>query len=76
MRSPYTTRVRRARLAVVTALLVGIAGGAARAQATKDTTPKFDIYGFGQGDFVVDFKRNNPQWFDVNRPSKLPSNPD
>jgi hypothetical protein len=69
-------RSRLSRLAVVAALLVGVAGGALRAQATKDTTPKFDIYGFGQGDFIVDFKRNNPDWFDVNRPSRQPSNPD
>ena len=39
-------------------------------------TPKLEIYGFGQGDFVVDFKRNNPDWFDVNRPSRLPVQPE
>jgi len=76
MRSPRTTRSPFARVVLGAALLAGIAGSGAFAQATKDTTPKFDIYGFGQGDFVVDFKRNNPEWFDVNRPSKLPSNPD
>lgn len=76
MSSPRPMRSRLSRLAVVAALLVGVAGGALRAQATKDTTPKFDIYGFGQGDFIVDFKRNNPDWFDVDRPSRLPSNPD
>ena len=61
---------------IAAAMLVGVAGGAARAQATKDTTPQFNIYGFGQGDFIIDFKRNNPDWYDVNRPSKLPSFPD
>lgn len=75
MRSPNTTRLPRARLAIAAALFVGFAGGVAHAQATKDTTPKFDIYGFGQGDFIVDFKRNDPAWYDVNRPSKLPSGP-
>src|SRR6476469_9042950 len=76
MRSPRTTRSPFARVVLGAALLAGIAGSGAVAQATKDTTPKFDIYGFGQGDFIVDFKRNDPNWFDVNRPSKLPSNPD
>jgi outer membrane DcaP-like protein len=76
MRSPSTTRSPFARVVLGVALLAGIAGSGALAQVTKDTTPKFDIYGFGQGDFIVDFKRNDPNWFDVNRPSKLPSNPD
>lgn len=75
MRSTDTPRRLLSRLVLATALIVGAGGGVAGAQATKDTTPKFDIYGFGQGDFIVDFKRNNPQWFDVNRPSRLPSFP-
>ena len=32
-----------------------------------------EIYGFGQGDAIVDARRNDPLWFDVNRPTKLPS---
>ena len=69
------TRTATLRSAVV--LLAWLGAGVAGAQGTtQDTTPKFDIYGFGQGDFVIDFKRNDPAWFDVNRPSKLPSNPD
>jgi hypothetical protein len=35
--------------------------------------PTLEIYGFGQADAIVDFKVNNPDWYDVNRPSKLPS---
>lgn len=31
------------------------------------------IYGFAQADFIADFKQNNPDWFDVNRPTQLPS---
>jgi len=66
-----------ARRTVAVVLLAWLGAGVAGAQGTtRDTTPKFDIYGFGQGDFVIDFKRNDPAWFDVNRPSKLPSNPD
>ena len=32
-----------------------------------------DIYGFLQLDLGYDFKVNDPNWFDVNRPSKLPA---
>jgi DcaP outer membrane protein len=49
------------------------AGGQAAAQ--PEPKPTIEIYGFGQADAIVDFKRNNPDWYDVNRPSKLPSFP-
>ena len=57
---------------------VGLCLGAqvAVGQAPVDTTPRLTISGFGQADFIVDFKRNDPLWFDVNRPSRLPSGPD
>jgi len=38
-----------------------------------DTSIKIEIYGFTQGDMINDFKTNNPDWFDVNRPSRLPA---
>jgi hypothetical protein len=70
----YRTLIRRA---VVPCALLGIASGTAAAQAaSNDTTLRFEIYGFGQGDLGYDFGRMNPQWFDVVRPSKLPSTPD
>jgi len=69
--SLYRTLFRRA---VVTCALLGIASSAAAAQAaSNDTTLRFEIYGFGQGDIGYDFGRMNPQWYDVVRPSKLPS---
>ena len=40
-----------------------------------DTTTKIEIYGFVQADAIGDFKANNPDWFDVNRPSVLPKTP-
>ena len=43
------------------------------AQAAPTTGPKFDIYWVAQADAIVDFEQNNPDWYDVNRPSKLPS---
>src|SRR6478752_8766818 len=69
--SLYRTLFRRA---VVICALLGIASSAAAAQAaSNDTTLRFEIYGFGQGDIGYDFGRMNPQWYDVVRPSKLPS---
>jgi hypothetical protein len=35
--------------------------------------PELEIYGFGQADAIVDFEQNNPDWYDVLRPSKLPA---
>ena len=43
------------------------------AKATADSGRRFEIYGFAQGDAIGDFNSNNPDWFDVNRPSKLPA---
>src|SRR6476661_5660169 len=72
--SLYRTLFRRV---VVACALLSIASSAAAAQAaSNDTTLRFEIYGFGQGDIGFDFARMNPQWFDVVRPSKLPSTPD
>ena len=44
-------------------------------QAGQPEPPKgtLEIYGFGQADAIVDFKQNDPDWYDVNRPSRLPS---
>lgn len=41
-------------------------------QASK---PTLEIYGFGQADMITDLGRNNPDWYDVNRPSRLPNSP-
>jgi hypothetical protein len=43
--------------------------------ASTDTTPRLTISGFGQADLGEDFRRGDPNWFDVNRPTKLPSGP-
>ena len=49
-------------------LLIGIS---ATAQAQGPGT--LEIYGFGQADAIADFNQIDPQWYDVMRPSKLPS---
>src|SRR6188768_1419981 len=68
-----------------TVLLVSLSLAAAQADAQTqrprtqarrvvvDTTQQLEIYGFGQADAIFDFKVNDPNWFDVNRPTKLPS---
>lgn len=43
------------------------------AQPAAPEGPELEIYGFVMTDFGFDFRNNDPQWFDVNRPSKLPS---
>ena len=61
-------------------MLVGVAGvasaeepGAPPAQVSQDEKGTLEIYGFGQADAIADFKQNNPDWYDVNRPSRLPN---
>jgi len=58
------------------ALLIG---GAARARAQSAAPPDnkttIDLYGFAQLDTGAQFKQNDPNWFDVVRPTKLPSFP-
>jgi hypothetical protein len=50
--------------------------GAAQ-KGPKETPPKsnIDLYGFVMLDSGYDFKTNDPNWFDVVRPTKLPSFP-
>jgi hypothetical protein len=40
--------------------------------APKDTA-WLEVFGFAQADAIFDFDQNNPDWFDVNRPTKLPA---
>jgi outer membrane DcaP-like protein len=43
------------------------------APAQAPPVPRLDIYGFVMTDFGYDLRTNDPNWFDVNRPTKLPS---
>jgi hypothetical protein len=43
------------------------------AVAALDTVQQIELYGFAQADAIYDFNQNNPDWFDTNRPSRLPS---
>jgi len=53
-----------------------LAASAAAQPPAQSDKPTLEIYGFGQADAIVDIKQNNPDWFDVNRPSKLPASED
>jgi hypothetical protein len=67
---------RHARWAIALATLLIVASVApVRAQqpAPAPDGPTVNIYGFGQADVIWDFQQNNPDWFDVNRPSRLPA---
>ena len=62
---------------IVLALLTG-AATLARAQGTQqppatETKPSMDIYGFAMLDMGYQGEQNDPNWFDVLRPTKLPS---
>ena len=51
-------------------------GESAASEAPQpEAKPTFEVYGFAQLDMIYDFKQNNPDWFDVVRPTKLPSFP-
>jgi hypothetical protein len=72
--------------ACVFLLLIGASGGA-RAQSVNPPgstsaqaappaeTGTLEIYGFGQADAIADFNQTHPDWYDVLRPSRLPSFP-
>ena len=52
-----------------------VSGSLVTAYAQSDDTvdPRFDIYGFAMMDTGYQFKQNDPNWFDVVRPTKLPA---
>ncbi len=60
----------RSRLA---ALLCGFSVVGAGQTTATDPKPWLQVYGFAMMDAGYDFKQVNPDWFDVIRPTKLPS---
>ena len=60
-----------ARMLVVAGALVAAIPGV-YAQSSTEGNTKIDLYGFAMVDMGYDFNQNNPQWFDVMRPTKLP----
>lgn len=56
-------------------LLAGTSSMLSQQQTPRDTAKheRFELYGYSQGDLGYDFNQNDPLWFDVVRPSKLPA---
>jgi hypothetical protein len=63
--------VRVRSLVFLVAALAALATPAMAQDAS--TKPKFDVYGFAQLDFGSQINQINPDWYDVMRPTKLPS---
>jgi len=61
------------RTAVLALCLTACSASLAPAQTPPDAKPSIEIYGFGQVDAIADFNQNNPDWYDVVRPSRLPN---
>lgn len=61
--------------AVALALTVGTAAlqAQAAAEAPAKPAPRLQIYGFAVANLIYDFDQVNPDWFDMERPSKLPA---
>jgi hypothetical protein len=57
----------------VLAVLAGLAPAALAAQG--EPGPRFEVYGFVMTDAGYDFKQVDPAWYDVLRPTKLPTAP-
>ena len=53
--------------------LVPAAPDPVTAPAADESGSRFDIYGFAMLDTGYQFKQNDPDWFDVVRPTKLPA---
>ena len=66
-------RLRFATSAVAAAILLFVASVPVWAQEPTNTMPELDIYGFAMLDTGYQFGQNHPDWFDVVRPTKLPS---
>jgi hypothetical protein len=57
------------------AILALIGSASLLAQDAADTMPHLDIYGFAMLDTGYETGRADPNWYDVLRPTKLPSTP-
>jgi len=59
------------RFGSVALLVLCIVAGAVT--TVRAQQPSVEIYGFGQADAIADFNQTHPDWYDVVRPSRLPS---
>jgi hypothetical protein len=56
-----------------TVAALALAAGLSTAEAQDDTGARMEVYGFAMLDTGYQFNQNDPNWFDVVRPTKLPS---
>lgn len=66
----------RRRIAHLTLAPLWLAFAAMPSMAAAETTESeksFEVYGFGQVDYIQDFNRVDPAWADTLRPSKIPT---
>ena len=72
-----TSRKRTTRALVLLSILLSLSALPTAAQNEKANkpaaNPRLEIYGFVMTDAGHDFEQTHPDWFDVLRPSKLPS---
>ena len=61
---------------LVMACVLAVAVPAAFAQSTPEEKAKISLYGFAMLDMGYDFNQNDPDWYDVMRPTKLPARND
>src|SRR5262245_29761147 len=75
MRNHSSMRSNRVLLLICISIVLAapLAWGQAAAQTQTPAERRIELYGFVMTDFGFDFKRVNPDWFDVLRPTKLPS---
>lgn len=78
--SPWTTTAMTAALLLTLAPFAPGQQAAPASVAVPDapapsTSPRIEIYGHAMADFGYDFRQMDPKWFDVMRPTKLPSVP-
>jgi hypothetical protein len=60
-------------LLVVLLMLSSLTPSHAQQTSTSQQRPRMDVYGFAMLDLGYDVKQVDPDWFDVVRPTKLPS---
>lgn len=70
---PSTTTSTTAAPHAAGATSAGAGGTTAKSDEDKDKGTTFEVYGFAMLDMGYQFKSNHPDWYDVIRPTKLPS---
>jgi hypothetical protein len=65
--------VRLGALCTALSVVATIGGAQSNGNGNVAAPPRLEIYGFGQADMIFEANQNDPNWFDVMRPTKLPA---